>query len=225
MRAGWLAIVLLLGLLVAFPARAAEPEPEPGAGGHAAGAHPDKAEGHGDKKEEEAGPLSVVLDLTIWTVVVFFVLVLVLRVFAWGPLLQVLQDRERGIHAALEDAQRARDEAQRLRDQFQGEINKASNTVREMLDEARRNAERTKEEMLAEARAAIQTERDRLHREIDLARDQALQQLWNQAADLATVVASKAIRRQLTPDDQRRFVDEALAELGQTRNGQRGVSA
>jgi F-type H+-transporting ATPase subunit b len=97
--------------------------------------------------------------------------------------------------------------------------------VRQLLDEGRRAAQRQHDEMMAQARAEIQGERDRLHREINMARDQALQQLWAQAADLATLVSSKAIRRHLTPDDHRRLVDEALAELRQTKRNGDGARA
>jgi F-type H+-transporting ATPase subunit b len=58
-----------------------------------------------------------------------------------------------------------------------------------------------------------------LQREIAAARDQALQQIWNQTANLATQISAKLLRRQLTPDDNRRLVDEALAEIGQADIG------
>ena len=58
-----------------------------------------------------------------------------------------------------------------------------------------------------------EAERERLHRDINTARDQALKQLWEQSAQLATLISAKAIRRQLSPEDHRRLVDEALADL------------
>ena len=74
----------------------------------------------------------------------------------------------------------------------------AAEKVRDLMDAARRDAQHATEEMSAQARADIQTERERLHREIDLARDQALQEIWNQTAQLATLVSAKAIRRELS---------------------------
>jgi F-type H+-transporting ATPase subunit b len=160
-------------------------------------------------------------DLTIWTIVVFALLYLVLRYVklpgasapAFVMMIEGLRHREKAIRDALEEAKRAQEESQKLREQFQQDMNKAQERVREIHDEARRDAARNKEQMLAQARADIQAERDRLRREMDNARDQALRDLWDQAANLATVVASKAIRRQLTPDDHRRLVDEALSEM------------
>lgn len=169
---------------------------------------------------EEQSPFGWALDLALWTLVVFLILVFVLGKFAWKPMIEGLDRRERTIHDALAEAHKMRDEAHRLRDQFQQEMARAQDKVRDMLEEARRNAQHAHDDMLDKARGEIKMERERLHREVELARDQALQDIYAQGARLATLVASKAIRRQLNPDDQRQLVDEALSELRQT-NGQR----
>jgi F-type H+-transporting ATPase subunit b len=153
------------------------------------------------------------IPLGIWSIVVFVILLVVLKKYAWGPILVGLQKREHNIESAVQEAQKARDEAQRLRDQLQREIDHAQEKVRDILDEGRKHAQQTTDEMIGKARTEIQSERDRLRREIEIARDQALHELWKQTADLATLVSAKAIRRQLTPDDHRRLVDEALTEL------------
>ncbi len=219
MRVGW-----FLGLVLAFvvaaaalaPAAAqARQEPTPHAG--TAASH----EGHAPAQDRNI--FEYALDLTVWTIVVFLVLLWVLRRFAWGPMLEGLQRREHNIRSALEEAQRAREEADRVRGQLQAEMDRAADTVREMMDRARKDAQRSADELVARARGEIQTERDRLRREIDTARDQALQEIWRQAADLATHISSKAIRRQLSADDHRRLVDEALAELSQAGNSRRKV--
>jgi F-type H+-transporting ATPase subunit b len=155
------------------------------------------------------------LDLAIWTFLVFVILLFVLGRFAWRPMLDGLQKREQNIRAAIEEAERTRQEAQRLRSELQAEMDQAAEKVHALMDEARRDAQHAADELQARARADIQKERERLRREIDLARDQALQQIWDRTAQLATLVAGKAIRRQLTPDDHRRLVEEAIAELRQ----------
>ncbi len=152
-------------------------------------------------------------DLGVWTLVVFGLLLLLMWKYAWKPILQGLHKREETIHNAIAEAERARDEAQQVRAQLQQKMDQASETVRQIHEEARRRAQQNVDELIAKARADIQAERDRLRREIETARDQALQQLWNQSAQLAALIATKTIRRQLNPDDQRRLVDEALADL------------
>jgi F-type H+-transporting ATPase subunit b len=122
-------------------------------------------------------------------------------------------DREATIHDALADAKKEREEAEVLRAQLQEQVNRAHEEVRAILDAGRRAAQRQHDEMMEQARQEIQAERERLHREMELARDQALRQIWSQGARLAALVSAKVIRRQLTPDDHRQLVEEALAEL------------
>ena len=179
----------------------------PSAGEHGHGRH------HGEPEEE--GLLTLSADLGIWTLVVFVLLLVILKRLAWKPMLEGLHKREETIRSALEEAQKARAEAEQLRARLQQEMDRAAETVRGILEEARRDAQYTSEQILAKARQEIATERERLQREVAIAKDQALQELWNQAADLATLISAKAIRRSLSPEDHRRLMDEALAELRQ----------
>jgi F-type H+-transporting ATPase subunit b len=165
------------------------------------------------------------LDLTIWTIVVFLVLLFILSRFAWKPMLQGLEKREHDIHAAIEDARKAREEAQRLREDVQSERNKIEDMRRDILQKAQADAQRMADEITAKAKAEMQAERERLRRDMETAHDQALQDLYAQTVDLAALVSSKAMRREMTPEDHRRFVDEALADIRQAGNGQKSTAS
>jgi F-type H+-transporting ATPase subunit b len=194
-----LAAFLLAGLLVA-----AAPAPAPAEDVHA---------GAKDEKAEPDIFLPPRLDLTLWTIVVFVVLLLVLRRFAWKPMLAGLQGREANIRGALDEAHTARDDAQKLRTDLQAEMDKVHEKIREMMDEARRDGQQNKDRMVAEGKAEIQAERDRARREIRTEREHAVQELWSQTAQLATLVSAKVIGRSLNADDHRNLVDQAVAEM------------
>jgi F-type H+-transporting ATPase subunit b len=217
MRGAWLIVSVLVALLVLSCGRGLAEKP----GEARADDEPQKAADTGHKTDGEShgggakDPFARALDLTIWTIVVFVILLVLLRLLAWKPMLQALQAREKAIADAIEQAKQDREEAARLREQFQQELNRAAEQVRAMLDEGRRDVQHQSDEMLAAARAEIQAEKERLRREIETARDQALQDIWNRSAELASAISTKAIRRTLSVDDHRRLVDEALAELGQ----------
>jgi F-type H+-transporting ATPase subunit b len=193
----------LLILLVALVLVAASPAPAPAQDEPAAG----------KKEAEQPNIFEPRLDLTIWTIVVFVALLWVLKKFAWGPMLEGLRGRESRIRGALDEAHTARDEAQKLRDDLQAEMAKIHDKMREMLDEARRDGQALKDRMVAEGKAEIQAEGDRKRREIQLDAERAKQELWNQTAQLATLVSAKVIGRSLGAEDHRGLVDEALAEL------------
>jgi len=167
-------------------------------------------------KEEhhEPDPFSKSLDLAIWSMVVFLLLVLVLKKYAWGPILEGLKRREEGIAHALTEAALAKEEASKLRRELSAELAKAHDQVREIMEEARRDAQATADAIVSKGKAEIQTERDRLRREMETARDQALQELWAQSAELATLISTKALRRNIGADDHRRLVQDAIGELG-----------
>jgi F-type H+-transporting ATPase subunit b len=201
--------LLVMMLSLCFALSMARAQEAPAASHHGSSA----AEGHDNAAAEQPGILSLIPDLMIWTVIVFLGLLYVLKRYAWKPMLDGLQRREQNIHAAMEEAQRARDEAQKMQAQFQAQMNQAAERVREMMDVARRDAQQLNDEMVAKAKSEITAERDRLRREIEAARDQALSEIWSQTAQLATQISAKAIRRGLSEDDHRRLVDEALGEL------------
>jgi F-type H+-transporting ATPase subunit b len=176
-------------------------------------------------KKKEVNLLKISADLGLWTLVVFLLLFVILKKVAWGPILDGLKKREENIVGALAGARKARDEAQAIRAQLQKEMDQCSQKIAGMIDEARRDALHLKDEMIAQARTEIQTERDRLRREIDTARDQALQELFHKSVELATLISTKAVRRQLSLDDHRQLVAEALDELktaGAARRGSNG---
>jgi F-type H+-transporting ATPase subunit b len=209
-RAALLVVLLSLiaGLACAGPALAAGQHAD-----KAGAAHDAEPAKHGGDHKGGGDELPAILDLAIWTIVVFLILFFVLRRFAWGPMLEGLKKREESIRGALAEAAKARDEAHGIRLQLQQEMGQAQQKVKAIIDEAKRDAQSTAEEMIAKAKADIGQERERLHREIQVETDQALQTLWTHAAELATQVSAKAIGRQLDGELQHRLIDEALADL------------
>lgn len=152
-------------------------------------------------------------DTAVWTCVVFLLLLFVLNKYAWAPILEGLKNRETAISNVLDEAKKLREESARDTAKFKAELQEAYAKIPAMMEDARRDAAQLKEQIRTEGNAEVQKERTRLLRELDIARDQALQDIWNQAANMATLIASKAIGRSLTGDDHRRLVDEALDEL------------
>ena len=193
-----LVFFLLLGVILMLPSMAAAQE-------HGAGDSPN--------------PLEIRYDTALWALVVFVLLLVILRKTAWEPILEGLQKREDTIKSAVEEAKRAHEETKRVTAEFQREMAQKMAEIPKILEEARRDAEQLKEEMRTQSAKEIQTERQRLRREIETAKDQALHELWNQAAQLATLISAKAIGRHISEEDHRRLIDETVAELSQSRTG------
>jgi F-type H+-transporting ATPase subunit b len=168
-----------------------------------------------EKTHGAPNPMEFRYDTALWALVVFVGLATVLYFKAWGPILEGLKKREDTIRSSLEEAKLTRNEMARIQTQFQKELADAHQQIPKLLEEARKDAEVLSAEMRAKAVADIAVERERLRREVEIAKDQAIKELWEQAAQLATLISTKAIGRALTEDDHRRLLDEALTEMRQ----------
>jgi len=200
-------LMLALMLLIGVPAYADSTTPKG-----------ESAEEKLAKKEElDAGKVSGLTryDLGIWTLVVFGLLFLLLSKTAWKPIMVGLQKREDTIAGYRNDAEAAKLEAEKLLAEVKAQRAKASEDVAAILAEARRDAEVFRDAEKARTGADIQAERDRLKREIESARDQALSEIWDKTVELATLVSTKAIGRSVSTDDHRRLIDESLTELNE----------
>lgn len=158
-------------------------------------------------------PLSVDPDLAIWTAVVFVLLVVVLRAFAWKPISEGLQRREENIAKNIAAAEQANEEARRLLAQYEQKLAAAGDEVRAILEEARRDAEHTQQEILAKARADAQAELDRARREIDQATQAAIKELSEHFADQVLAIAAKIVRKELQAQDHEALIGAAVDQL------------
>lgn len=158
-------------------------------------------------------PLSVDPDLAIWTLVVFIVLLVVLKRFAWGPIIEGLDRREHSVADHIAQAERTHDQAQELLAEYERKLSAAAGEVRELLEEARRDAEHTKQEILVEAKAGAEAEKARALREIESAADAAVESLAERSVDLAVDLAGKIVQAQLSREDHVQLIQDAMAKF------------
>ena len=95
----------------------------------------------------------------------------------------------------------------------------AQEQVRAMLEEARREAQAVGRRDRQEGTGRGRGRRQRAERDIATARDQALVEIWSKTADLAVSVAGRVLARDLGPDDHRRLIETAVAELPRPGRG------
>jgi F-type H+-transporting ATPase subunit b len=171
---------------------------------------------HAATEQTTPNPLVIGPDLAVVTVVVFLLLLAVLSKFAWKPIVEALDRRERSIAENIAAAAAQNEAAKELLSQHEAKLRSTSDEIREMLDEARRNAEAAKAGIIAEAKTAAQAEQQRAVREVQHATDAALRQLAEKTADLAVDLAGKIVTEKLTASDRARLVRDAVAQLPST---------
>jgi F-type H+-transporting ATPase subunit b len=180
--------------------------------------HAHVAIGHGAPagmtQAEFESPAEFRSDLAIWSFAVFLGLLGLLTAFAWKPIMQGLEKRERGIADTIAATNAAHEEARRQLASYERRLAEAADEVRGMLEEARRDSEATRQTIIAEARKAADEEQARAKREIGLAKDDALSQIAEKAGQLAVEVAGKFLREKLGSEDQSRLVRDSVAAIG-----------
>jgi F-type H+-transporting ATPase subunit b len=149
----------------------------------------------------------------VWTLVIFAVVVLILGKFAWGPILKGLQARESFILESLEKAKREREEAEARLREYEERLAQARTEATAIVEEGRRDADVLKAKILEDARGEAEKERERTRREIRIATDTATKELYTLAARLATDMAGRIVRKELTPQDHERLIADSIAEL------------
>ncbi|MDG2380203.1 MAG: F0F1 ATP synthase subunit B [Pirellulaceae bacterium] len=186
--------------------------------GHASDGHADhghSGDSHGAAADhgEVPSPISVDPDLAIVTAVIFFGLLAVLWKFAWNPIIAAIDAREGKMASDLAAAAKANEESKRLLAAHEAKLAEAAAEVRQLLDGARKDADVHREKILAEAQAAAQSEKDRAIREIESAKNAALQDVAEKSVDTAVALAGKIVKRQLSAQDHSQLIGEALEKF------------
>jgi F-type H+-transporting ATPase subunit b len=201
--------IAAMAIVAGRPCCAAESDAKLKATAHTAAVEAEAAE----HESGDPNPLAFSKDLAIWTLVVFVVLFLVLKTFAWPQITEALEERERKIAATISDANAKLEDAKKLYAEHEAKLAATAGEVRALLDEARRDAEHTKKSIEAEGQKVAKEELDRALREIQRARDASVQDLAVSSANMAIDLAQKIIREKLTPETNNQIVREAIAKL------------
>ncbi|MBI4568246.1 MAG: F0F1 ATP synthase subunit B [Planctomycetes bacterium] len=204
------AITLALALLAAASATtlSAFATEKPAAAAHGEGATPEAPtrEHKGELLDIEPAPLLI-------TVAVFVLLVLILGKFAWRPIVDGLEAREKRIHDAIAEAEKRLADANRTMAEYENRLLQAKTEAHAIIDEGKRDAHAVKEKMLRDAKEEADAIRRRTTRDLALAREKAVEELLGSVGDLAAEIAGRMIRQRLTPRDHQDLIKGAIEEF------------
>ena len=151
--------------------------------------------------------------LIVWTIVTFILLVIILRKFAWKPLLEALNKREEHVRSSLERAEQAKTEAERILEENRKQLAQAESEAQRILSEGRALGDQLKNEMLEQANQQSRRMIDQAKHEIERDKEAALSQLRGEVADLAIKAAEKILDETLDETRHRKIVDASLKDL------------
>jgi F-type H+-transporting ATPase subunit b len=167
-----------------------------------------------DAHAKQGAPLGFKIDLAIFSLITFLVYLFLLKWKAWQPLISGLDQREAGVKQALADAESARVKAEKMLTEHAKKLDKVQEEVKEILAEARRDAEYTKQDIVAAANKEAEATRKRAVEDIEHARDVAMKELFDFVSANVIGATENVLGRALSDDDQKRLVKDALSQIG-----------
>lgn len=150
----------------------------------------------------------------IVTVITFAILLALLKKFAWGPLKEVMDKRERDINRDIDEAEEAKLNAQKLEEENKKTLKQTQDEVQRILEDARVQARKQHEEIIHEANIRANGMIETAQSEINSEKERALADINNQVSELSVLIASKVLKKEISEQDQKELVDKYLKEAG-----------
>ena len=151
---------------------------------------------------------------TIVTLVIFVILIILLKKFAWGPLKEVMDKRERDINKDIDDAEQAKINAQKLEEENRKTLKETQDEVQKILDDAKIQARKQHEEIIHEANEKANGMIETAQSEINSQKERAISDINNQVSELSVLIVSKVLRKEISEQDQKELVEKYLKEAG-----------
>lgn len=134
--------------------------------------------------------------------------------FAWGKLLNMLDERQSLVNNQLDEAEKNQKESLELLKQNQEKLSNAQAEIREMMEKAREQSKLEKQTILNDAKEHAEILKENARKDIEDEKNKALDEISKQIAELSVLVASKIIEKELDANAQSALVDKIIKEVG-----------
>ena len=153
------------------------------------------------------------LGLMIWTLIAFFVSMLILQRFAFPRIADALEKRSRLIQDSIDHAEKTRAEADELLEEYRARLKEAREQAEDIVARAKKSGDSAKAEAIEEGREKREELLASAKKDIEAETRRSLEQIRKEVAELTIIATEKVARKSLDADDQKRLIEEALAEV------------
>ena len=144
------------------------------------------------------------------TLTIFFVA----KKYLFGPVMQMITDRQKEIDDLYADADSAKADAEAMRDEYQLKLSDAQATSERIVKEAMARGQAREEEILRKANADAAAIMDKASADIAQEKKKAINDAKNEISGLAMAIAGKVVERELNEADQAKLIDSFIDGLG-----------
>ena len=160
--------------------------------------------------------LSYDFGLTFWTIATFFVVLIILKWKAWGPLIEALDKREKDIKTALSSAEKAKEEAGKIAEDYEEMIRKAQAEAQKIVAESKAAGEKVREEIKVTAEKEAGDILEKAQHQIQTEKEKAVQDIRSSVVEFSLQAATKVVEKNVDSEDNRRLIKETLAGIGKS---------
>lgn len=151
----------------------------------------------------------------IYQLIMFFILMALLRKWAWGPIMNMMKQREEHIANEIDTAEKNRKDAVKYLEEQREAIKQARQEAQEIVENAKKLSAKQGEEIVSTAKAEAERMKDSALAEIQREKEQAVSALREQVTSLSVLIATKVIEKELDEKQQDQLIQEYLKEVGE----------
>ncbi|SDK15107.1 F-type H+-transporting ATPase subunit b [Sediminibacillus albus] len=164
-----------------------------------------------------AGPGGLYVGDMLTQLFFFIVLLILLRKFAWGPLMNVMKQREDHIASEIETAEKNRADAERSSREAAEELKQTRQEAQTIIENAKKAGQKQEQQIIEAAREAAERIKVSAREDIEQEKEKAIKALQDQVATLSVRIASKVIEKEISAQDQEQLINEYIKEAGEER--------
>ena len=150
--------------------------------------------------------------LFFWTLVTFFIVLAILKVKAWGPLMDALDAREKRINEALSSADKAKEEAEKVSNEYDEMIKKAQAEAQGIVAKGKEAGNNLRDEIERKAKEKADELLEKSNKQIEAVKAKAIDEIKSVSVDLAIQAASKIINKNLDDSTNRDLAESTINE-------------
>ena len=152
--------------------------------------------------------------LIIWMSVSFLILLVLLRVFAWKPVLKMLHDREEKINMSLNEANLAREQMRQLTADNERLLLEAKDERDAILNEARKVSQKMYDDAKIRAQEESQRIIDSAKEDILIEKQKAIADIRNTIAEVSLEIAEKVIENEFADKQKhQQYINKQIEAL------------
>lgn len=150
---------------------------------------------------------------TLWYLIVFSILLLAVKHYAWGPVKDMMEKRRQKVIDDLDQAASDRKKAETLANEREAALKNSRQEATQILSDAKSNAQKTSKQIVSEANDEASAIREKAKADAAQAKTDALNEARDEVADLSVTIAEKVIAKNLSAADQKDLVDQFIKGL------------